>query len=88
MIEFSPNPIILVLILDNIQNKTYSITFMDKRAKSRLEIADEYGISAKTLSRWLQRENIQIKNGLVTPKEQELIYSAFGKPDKKEGNQR
>ncbi len=56
---------------------------MEIRAKSRQQIADEYGISAKTLARWLQRENIQVTKGLVTPREQELIYAAFGQTEKK-----
>ncbi|WP_439483306.1 hypothetical protein [Cyclobacterium plantarum] len=59
---------------------------MAKRAKSRLEIAAEYGISARTLSRWLKNKKIQISNGLVTVKEQELIYKVFGEPDKNNQN--
>ncbi|MCC5937153.1 MAG: hypothetical protein JJU34_07715 [Lunatimonas sp.] len=56
---------------------------MTQRAKSRLEIADEYGISAKTLTRWLKKNNIQLSNGLVTLKEQAQIYEAFGYPENK-----
>lgn len=53
---------------------------MKKQAKSRQEIASEYGISAKTLTRWLQKRQIKIPSGLVTPKEQEIIYAALGDP--------
>ncbi|SDC54031.1 Helix-turn-helix domain-containing protein [Algoriphagus faecimaris] len=52
------------------------------RAKSRQEIAQEFGISAKTLTRWIQKENLPITRGLVSPKEQSLIYLKFGVPQK------
>lgn len=54
---------------------------MKKRAKSRQEVANEYGISSKTLSRWLKKEGLGISNGLLTPKEQALIYATFGPPE-------
>lgn len=56
---------------------------MRKRAKSRLEIAFEYGISSKTLARWLKKDNIQLTRRLVSIKEQELIYETYGHPEKK-----
>ncbi|MDO8967021.1 MAG: hypothetical protein Q8S14_20710 [Algoriphagus sp.] len=52
---------------------------MTQKAKSRQEIAEEFGISAKTLFRWMLKENIQIPQGLISPKDQELIYKKFGK---------
>lgn len=55
---------------------------MEIQAKSRQQIADEYGISTKTLSRWIQKERIIISNGLLTPKEQSVIYEKFGNPKK------
>ncbi len=48
--------------------------------KTRKQIADEYGISPKILSRWLKKQNIKLTTGLITPKEQENIYNIFGKP--------
>jgi len=53
---------------------------MIRKAKSRQEIALEYGISSKTLSRWLQRADLKLPKGLVSPKFQEIIYKKFGKP--------
>ena len=49
-------------------------------AKTKKQIAEEYGICRKTLSRWLKKETIKTSNGLITPKEQEIIYGKFGKP--------
>ena len=37
------------------------------RSKTRLEIASEYGISRRTLQRWLKKEKIEVTKGLVTP---------------------
>lgn len=55
---------------------------LEKReAKTRQQIADEYGIDRKTLYRWLKKADIQLSGSLVTPAEQELIYQKFGKPE-------
>lgn len=51
------------------------------RAKTRKEIANEFGINRKTLYRWLKSENVQLKNRLVTPDEQTIIYKLFGFPE-------
>ncbi len=51
-----------------------------QKAKTRQEIANEYGVDRKTLYRWLKKKNIQISSGLVTPKEQDIIYNQLGKP--------
>ncbi len=51
-----------------------------EESKTRIMIANEYGISRKTLQRWLKKENISLSNGLVTPAEQKRIYKKFGKP--------
>lgn len=53
-------------------------------AKTRQQIADEYGISRKTLSRWLKKAGIVLEGYLISPKEQALIYETFGDPRKKE----
>ena len=52
--------------------------------KTRQQLAIEYEISCKTLMRWLKRYNIEIPNGLISPKSQEKIYGHFGEPKEKE----
>ncbi|MEZ5042475.1 MAG: hypothetical protein R2828_21420 [Saprospiraceae bacterium] len=52
------------------------------KVKTRGEIAEEYGICTKTLTRWLKKEEIQLPNRLVSPKAQALIYERFGNPKK------
>lgn len=49
-------------------------------AKTRQQIADEYGICTKTLLKWLKNEKIYLKKGLIDPKTQLLIYNTFGDP--------
>ncbi len=50
-------------------------------AKSRQEIANEFGISARTLDRWLKKHGILFEHQrLLTPKEQEEVYAALGNP--------
>jgi DNA invertase Pin-like site-specific DNA recombinase len=51
-----------------------------KKAKSRQEIAIEYGINRKTLQRWLDKENIRLPHRLLLPQEQDIIYKTFGAP--------
>jgi hypothetical protein len=51
---------------------------MNNQVKSRQQIAEEFGVSTKTLSRWLKKENIDLPPGFITPKWQKLIYSRFG----------
>ena len=54
-----------------------------EKSKTRIMIANEYGIDRKTLRRWFKKENIYVSNGLVTPEEQKKIYKKFGKPKAK-----
>ncbi len=55
---------------------------MTLQAKTRNEVAAEYGISTKTLRRWLQKHNILIPaRDLISPKELVKIYVAFGDPN-------
>lgn len=49
-------------------------------AKTRQEIALLYGISTKTLKKWLERENINLPKGLISPKDQERIFEKLGVP--------
>jgi predicted site-specific integrase-resolvase len=56
---------------------------MEETTKLRQQVADAYGISTKTLYRWLKKENIEVSRGLLTTKDLETIYDKFGKPQKK-----
>lgn len=51
--------------------------------KTRKEIAEELGISTRTLRRWLKQKEIHLPRTLLGPKEQKIIYDAVGKPDLK-----
>ena len=48
--------------------------------KTRKEIAQEYGISTKTLYRWLTKHEIDLPSGLILPKHQISIYQKLGYP--------
>lgn len=62
-------------------NKTIMEMQSEKQtAKTRQEMAAEYGINVKTFYRWLKKASIQLSGGRVTPAEQELICQKFGKP--------
>lgn len=50
------------------------------KAKTRQQIAEEYGVSSKTLSRWLKNEGVKLPSGLIKPKWQKIIYQRFGIP--------
>ena len=50
-------------------------------AKSRQQIALEYGVCTKTLNKWLKSAGINLPKGLVTPYYQQIIYDEFGVPD-------
>lgn len=49
-------------------------------AKSKQQIAAEYGICTKTLTKWLKDENIILKRGLIRPNQLLLIYNTIGFP--------
>jgi len=51
------------------------------KAKSRQQIAAEYGICTKTLRRWIREKKLNIKSGLLSPKDLDLIYQSFGNPN-------
>ena len=51
-----------------------------KYSKTKKQIADEYGICTKTLCKWIKSEQLEIKRGLIKPKDQDLIYKKFGIP--------
>lgn len=50
-------------------------------AKSKQQIAIEYGICTKTLNKWLKEEKIVLRRGLISPKKQETIYKKLGSPN-------
>jgi len=50
------------------------------KAKSRGEVADEYGIKARTFYRWLKNANIKLPRGLIKPCDLQIIYNTFGIP--------
>jgi DNA invertase Pin-like site-specific DNA recombinase len=52
------------------------------KAKTRKEVASEYGISVKTLNRWQKKENINLPPGLIKPLHLQIIYDTFGGPKK------
>jgi hypothetical protein len=49
-------------------------------SKTRQQIAEEYGISVKTLNRRLGKANIFVEPGIIFPKTLEIIYCFFGVP--------
>jgi len=49
-------------------------------AKTKQQIADEYGVCWKTFDKWLKKHKIKIDRGLITPKDQEEIYTKLGNP--------
>ena len=50
-------------------------------AKTRQQIAFEYGICTKTLNKWLKNAEIKLPIGLITPFYQMIIHEKFGTPN-------
>ena len=60
---------------------SYLFQSMTLQAKTRNEVAAEYGISTRTLKRWLKKRNINITaRDRIPPKELTIIYVTFGNP--------
>ena len=53
-----------------------------KKAKTREEIAGEFGFSVKTLNRRFVVYNLNIPSGLICPRDLRLIYATLGIPGK------
>jgi len=53
------------------------------QAKTRQELAAEYGWHRNTLQKRLKQVGIQLPKGSVCPKDQRRIYEALGCPTKK-----
>ena len=47
---------------------------------TREAMADKYGICVRTLNNRLKEKGITLKKGLISPKDQEYIYSNLGYP--------
>lgn len=60
---------------------SFKMIMESKNAKSKQQIANEYGICTKTLTKWLKEEKILLKRGLINPKRQEIIYKRLGFPN-------
>ncbi|TAL66404.1 MAG: hypothetical protein EPN88_08500 [Bacteroidetes bacterium] len=58
------------------------IESLQLRAKTRQEVAYEYGITVRTLYRWLKGANIKLPRGLIKPCYLQIIYDTFGTPKK------
>ncbi|MCF8222886.1 MAG: hypothetical protein K9J25_07040 [Bacteroidales bacterium] len=50
---------------------------------TRKEVADLYGISAKTLMRRLEKRGVKLDKGLIPPADLEKIKQVLGDPDRK-----
>lgn len=50
------------------------------KAKFRKEVADEYGISIRTLNHWIKKANLNIPNGLIDPYHLKTLYKTFDVP--------
>lgn len=53
---------------------------MSIRAKTKQQIAEEYGVCVKTLNKWLAKKKIKIARGLISPMDQKIKYENFGVP--------
>lgn len=56
------------------------IEFIHCPTKTRTQIASEYEVSPRTLKRWMQKYNVDIPKGNITPKYQKIIYDKLGRP--------
>ena len=49
--------------------------------KTKQQMADEYGVCRKTFNKLLQKEQIKLERGLISPKDQLNIYDKLGVPN-------
>jgi hypothetical protein len=49
--------------------------------KTKQQMADEYGVCRKTFNRLLEKKQIRIERGLISPKDQVNIYNELGIPN-------
>jgi hypothetical protein len=50
-------------------------------AKTKQQMASEYGICIKTFDRLLKKKKIKLDRGLIYPKDQLCIYNELGVPE-------
>ena len=50
------------------------------KPKTRTELAMEYGIDRKTLYHWIQKMDLPVKDGILSPKCLKAIYREYGYP--------
>ncbi|NMB52578.1 MAG: hypothetical protein GX999_09645 [Bacteroidales bacterium] len=54
-----------------------------QKVKTRQELANEYGITTRTLNNRLKKANLYIPDGIIFPKYLRKIYNTFGIPSRK-----
>ncbi|MEM9544834.1 MAG: helix-turn-helix domain-containing protein [Bacteroidota bacterium] len=52
-------------------------------SKTKYQIAQELGVSLRTLQRWIKKSDIEVPRGLVSPQKQNEIFEKLGYPFKK-----
>ncbi len=57
-----------------------NLIFMESVFLTRKQIADSYGICIRTFNKRLKENGFILKNGLISPKDQEAISSLLGPP--------
>lgn len=48
--------------------------------KTKQQMADEYGVCRKTFNKLLEKNQIKLTRGLISPKDQLNIYNELGAP--------
>jgi len=51
---------------------------MRDKAKTRQQIAEEFGVCTKTLNKWMKEAGFNFRHGLLTPAQRSEIYNKFG----------
>lgn len=46
--------------------------------KTKYQLAQEMGISLRTLQRWIKKSNLEVPRGLVCPEKQKEMLEKFG----------
>jgi hypothetical protein len=49
--------------------------------KTKQQMADEYGVCRKTFNKLLWKKQIKLDRGLISPKDQQVIYEKLGNPN-------
>lgn len=51
-----------------------------KQPKTKEQLAEEFGVSRRTLYNWLKKHKIEVGRGLILPIKLTEIYSKLGDP--------